>query len=278
MKKFLGISLVLFMLVSMLSLSSFAADPTFVWDFGEGTDIESHMGANSAANALTWEAKDFYHIFTAGGNDPFVSMDFSADDVSQIIWCKARVYNPGPATAIELFGHTDGRGLSGPECTHINITPNTNEWKTYIIDISKENMPTVNAYKDPQYAITEFYWQGTVDWIRLDPMWQEGNDGSDSGGSMVSGDQIWIDYIAFFSNEADAIAYKGTEELRLEAEAAAAAAAATPEETTAAAETVAPAETTAPKTTPAAQTADIAAIAVFAAVLAIGTAVVIKKR
>jgi hypothetical protein len=71
---------------------------------------------------------------------------------------------------------------------------------------------TVNAYKDPQYAITEPYWEGTVDWIRLDPMWQEGNDGNDAGGSMNDGDQIMIDYIAFFSSEEAAKAFRSEQD------------------------------------------------------------------
>ncbi len=275
MKKFISLSIVAIMLVSMLSIGAFAADPTILYDFGVGVDNESKMGTQSKAN-VEYEAKEFYEVFKATGTDPYVSLDAAtADDVSKVIWCKVRVYNPSEATAIELFGHTNGRGLTGSECTHINITPNTTEWKTYIIDISKENVPTVNAYKDPQYAIAEFYWEGTVDWIRLDPMWQEGDDGSDSGGSMDSGSEIWIDYIAFFSNEADAIAFKGDEELRLEAEAAAATTTEAAAETQQA-ETVAP-ETT-PETKPAAQTADLAAVVVLAAVISLGTAIIIKNN
>ena len=194
-----------------------AADPNapaLLWDFNSDEAISENMGANSNNGVSFWGEKDGdndYYVFVAGGNDPYVSVDLSADDVSDVVWAKARVKNSGPATAIELFGHTDGRGLTGSECTHINLATD-GEWHTYIIYIPDENVATVNAYKDPQYAITEPYWAGTVDWIRLDPMWREGDDGSDSGGSMESGDEIAIDYIAFFPTEDAAKAFRSEQD------------------------------------------------------------------
>ena len=188
-----------------------SSEPSLLWDFNEDELMSENMGANSNNAVSFWGEKDDagndYYLFVAGGNDPYVSVDLEAEDVSDVVWCKARVRNSGPATAIELFGHTDGRGLTGSECTHINLSTD-GQWHTYIIYIPDENVKTVNAYKDPQYAITEPYWAGTVDWIRLDPMWQEGNDGSDSGGSMSSGDEIAIDYIAFFPTEEAAKAFR----------------------------------------------------------------------
>ncbi|MHB1152309.1 MAG: hypothetical protein ACYCWE_12700 [Eubacteriales bacterium] len=276
MKNIIGLSVILCMLIAVFSMSAYAA-PTMLWEFGEGTGIEDNMGANGV-NVLTYEAESFYHIFTATGNDPFVSVDLSADDVSQVFWVKARVLNKSYATAIELFGHTDGRGLAGPECTHINILPNHDEWQTVIIYIPTSNVETVNNYKavDP---LTETYWAGTLDWIRLDAMWSEGDDGSDSGGSMVDGEQIYIDYIAFFATEADAIAYVGAEEQKVIDAAAAEAAAAAPAETAAAeaeAEVIAPAVVE--EAPAAAQTSDITSIAVIALVLSFGTAYIISKK
>ncbi len=273
MKKIIGLTVILSMLAAILSMSAYAA-PTMLWEFGEGTGIEDNMGANGV-NVLTYEAESFYHIFTATGNDPFVSVDYSADDVSQIFWVKARVLNKSYATAIELFGHTNGRGLAGPECTHINILPNSEEWQTVITYIPTANVETVNNYKavDP---LTETYWEGTVDWIRLDPMWSEGDDGSDSGGSMVDGEQIYIDYIAFFANEADAVAYMGAEEQAAAAPAEVPAEAAAEE---AAAEAPAVVEEAPAEAAPvAAQTSDIASIAVIAVVLSFGAAYISSKK
>ncbi|MDD4773550.1 MAG: hypothetical protein PHZ09_08075 [Eubacteriales bacterium] len=273
-KKIIGLAIILSMLTALLSVGVNAA-PTLLWDFGEGTDIEDNMGGKSAANVLTYEAESFYHIFTAQGNDPYVSVDYSMDDVSQVFWVKARVLNKSYATAIELFGATNGRGLAGPECTHIDILPNHDEWQTVIVNIPESNINTVNNYKavDP---ITETYWEGTLDWIRLDPMWSEGDDGSDSGGSMVDGEQIYIDYIAFFSSEADAIAYVGTQE-QAELDAAAAAAAAEAPEVAEPADE-APAETPVDVTPAAPQTSDVASLAFASLVIALGTGYIVSKK
>ena len=186
--------------------------PAILWDFNADGAMDANMGANSGANTLSWtadkdDAGNEYYTFTASGADPYVSVDLSAPDVSDVVWAKARVKNAGPATALELFGHTNDRGLTGSECTHIDVGTD-GEWHTYIVYIPDANVATVNAYKDPQYAITEPYWEGTVDWIRLDPMWQEGDDGNDAGGSMNDGDQIMIDYVAFFSSEEAAKAFR----------------------------------------------------------------------
>ncbi len=274
MKKIIGLTVILCMLTAVLAMSAYAA-PTLLWEFGTDTGIEDSMGGKSAANTLTYAAENFYHIFTATGGDPSVSVDLSVDDVSQVFWVKARVLNKSYATAIELFGATDGRSLAGPECTHINILPNSEEWQTVITYIPTSNVETVNAYKavDP---LTETYWAGTLDWIRLDPMWSEGDDGADSGGSMVDGEQIYIDYIAFFANEADAIAYVGSEEQAAAAPAEAPADAAAEE---AAAEAPAVVEEAPAEAAPvAAQTSDIASIAVVAVVLSFGAAYIASKK
>jgi len=278
MKKILGMIMITCMLVSMLVMGVSAAEPTILWDFGEDSDIESYM---SGAGSVTYYGEGDYHTFIATGGDPYVTVNMGADDVSSVVWAKARVKNPGPAQAIELFGATNGRGLAGPECTHIDIET-SEDWKSYIIYIPDENVRTVNAYKDPQHAITEPYWTGTVESIRLDPMWQEGDDGADSGGSMEVGDEIYIDYIAFFPTEADAIAFRAD----LDGAAAPVAEEVAPvvEEVPAVAEEeVAPAEVAPVAEAPAApvaapQTFDTALVVVVAMIIALGTAVVISKK
>jgi 3-oxoacyl-[acyl-carrier protein] reductase len=268
MKKLFSILVITCLLAAALSMSSFAAEPNLLWDFGEGSDIEDFM---DSANSLEWAAEGDYHVFTTAGGDPYVSMRTPVDDVSQIVWAKARVKNPGPAQAIELFGATNGRGLAGPECTHIDIQQD-NEWHTYIIYIPTENVRTVNAYKDPVHAITEPYWEGSVEFIRLDAMWQEGDDGADSGGSMNDGDQIMIDYIAFFATEEDAKAFR--EEAPAVVEEVAAPVAEAVEAP--AAEAAAPAPVTAPAVT-APQTSDATVIAAVVMLMAAAAIVVLKK-
>ena len=293
MKKFLGKLVLASMVLSMAAVAANAADPTILIDFKK--DSAPALGGHSKSGVDFYEEDDHYE-FIATSDDPYISMDdATADDAQDCVWVKIRVWNKSNATAVEFFGATDGRSLAGNECAHVNIEPNTDGWKTYIAYVPDANVQTVQAYKDQKYWISEFYWEGTVDWIRLDPMWQEGftEDGEtrDAGGSMESGDEIWFDYVAFFKTEEDAIAFRD-EDCTIQkganfatvahkkgegATTPAATEDTTPADTTPADTT--PADTTpAADETPAAQTADVAAIAVLASVLALGTAVVISKK
>ncbi len=189
--------------------SAGGAEPTILWDFNSDEALNDVM---SGANAVSYfgdtiDGVECYE-FLASGNDPYVSINISADSVDDVVWAKARVKNPSYSTAIELFGATNGRSLAGSECTHIDLKSEDEAWYTYLIYIPDENVRTVNAYKDPQYAITEPYWAGTVEFIRLDPLWREGDDGSDSGGNMEGGESVFIDYIAFFPTKEDALAFR----------------------------------------------------------------------
>ncbi len=279
MKKLFSVSIIICMLVSAMTFGVLANDPTptLLWDFGEDSDIEQYMGNKAPANTLIWEAEDFYHIFTATGNDPYVSIDLSVPDVNQIWWVKARVLNKSSATAIELFASTNGRSLTGSECTHINIKPNHDEWQTAIIYIPDSNVETVNNYKSVA-PLTETYWEGTVDWIRLDPMWKEGDDGSDSGGNMEYGEEIYIDYIAFFPTKEEAEAYMSPAE-----KAAAGDVASEPEQSVeepAVEETAdtATAEDVAEDATPAPYTADLISLTFAAVVFASGVTYELTKN
>ncbi|MGN1346852.1 MAG: hypothetical protein ACI4V1_08695 [Eubacteriales bacterium] len=209
MKKALTMLLAALMTASTMAIAASAADPTILWDFNSDEEIASIM---SGANSVSYFGDTIDDVecfeFIASGNDPYVTVNTPADSVDDVLWAKARVKNPSYATAIELFGATNGRGLTGSECTHIDIVPESDQWYTYLIYIPDENVRTVNAYKDPQYAITEPYWEGTVESIRLDPMWREGDDGSDAGGNMAGGENIYIDYIAFFPTKEDALAFR----------------------------------------------------------------------
>ncbi len=184
-----------------LTLAVSAADPTILWDFGEDEEMSEYITGDT--NVLFYGEEDYYS-FMASGGDPYLTINTPADDVSDVQWAKVRVMNPSPATAIELFGYTNGRSLSGPECTHINIESNSDEWKTYIINVFQSNMITANTFKGASLDTT--YWMGTVEGIRLDPMWINGD------GDMTAGDEIYIDYVAFFSSEEDAKAFRADQD------------------------------------------------------------------
>ena len=210
MKKALTLLLAGIMTASVMVLpTSAAAEPTLLWDFNSDEAMNDVLGG---ANAMaffgdTIDGVECYE-FLASGNDPYVPVNMSVDNVEDILWAKARVKNPSYATAIELFGATNGRALSGPECTHIDVKSEDEGWYTYIIYIPEENVRTANAYKNLTTPLEETYWEGTVEYIRLDAMWREGDDGSDSGGSMEGGESIYIDYIAFFPTKEDALAFR----------------------------------------------------------------------
>lgn len=259
-------------------------EPSILWNFGTDEEMSGIMGTPSALEYTSGsDGTTEYYEFTATGQDPNIVINSSASDVSDVTWVKARVKNvSGVATAIELFGSTNGRGLSGPECTHIDISTDTEEWQTVIVNIPESNVATANQYKGASLETT--YWEGFVSSIRLDPMWRAADDGTDAGGSMNEGDKIWIDYIAFFPTKEEAEAYEPAaapttaapaEETPAETDAPAAEA---PAETT---PTEAPAETApaSEKTAEAApQTFDFGVIAAIVSVISLGGIAISKKK
>ena len=175
--------------------TSCPAAPSILWDFNSKNTMNACMGRYSNHN-VSWKgekdaAGNEYYTFTATGGDPYVSIDLSSANASDVAWAKVRARNLSGADAIELFGHTGGKGLTGPECTHVDLEKDS-AWHTYIINVPQENVRTANAYKGA--SLTESCWKGKVDWIRLDPMWNESSESK-------NGDQIQIDYVAFFPTE-----------------------------------------------------------------------------
>ncbi len=171
--------------------------PTVLWDFNKDQNMNSCMGRYSR-HEITWKGErdtqgnDYYTFINSGaGSDPYVSIDLRADSVESVSWVKVRAKNLSSATAIELYGHTGGRNLTGASCVHVDLASDS-EWHTYLIYLPDENIRTANAYKGVH--LTETDWRGTVDWMRLDPMWNEGN-------TLKQDEQIQIDYVAFFSSK-----------------------------------------------------------------------------
>ncbi|MBR5700908.1 MAG: hypothetical protein IKX47_00465, partial [Oscillospiraceae bacterium] len=85
----------------------------------------------------------------------------------------------------------------GASCVQIDLEQDS-EWHTYLVNIPEANVSTANTYKGA--SLSETVWKGKVNWLRLDPVW-------DKDSSARSGDQIQIDYVAFFSTKAEAEAY-----------------------------------------------------------------------
>ena len=206
MKKKISVLLGALMIISLigtLSVGSFAADPSMLWDFG---DAEYKL---TSENVLSWEAKDGYMTFTASGPDPYVRVVQDVEDVNVLQWCKVRCKNNSKVAAIELFASTDGDGhsLAGPECTHINLYPDADNWRTYIVYLPNANIFTSTNIKGSE--IDAWNWQGKSDFIRLDPMWNEGD------GATEDGDNIDIDYIAFFPDKASAVSFRADQDYKI---------------------------------------------------------------
>ena len=176
------------------------AVPTLLWNFGEDTESFKLRDENH-----TYEIKEDSAVFTASGSDPYVYIDTGIEDVETIKWVKIRIKNPSPSIAVEMFAATEGDNfsLAGPECTHIDILPNVDEYISYIAYLPNANIYTVREHKGDENveAITEWNWKGECRFIRLDPMWKA------TSGEMSDGDTVEIDYVAFFDSKEAALAY-----------------------------------------------------------------------
>lgn len=267
-KNFLFASL---LIASVLATAVSAADPTILWDFTADEAISESMSNATQVeySGTTVDGVECYN-FVATDADPHVNINIGTDSVDDVVWCKVRAKNACGAGAIELFGATNGRSLAGSECTHVDLSSDTDNWYTYLIYIPTENVRTVNAYKQEKYHITDPYWEGTVEYIRLDPMWKEGDDGNDAGGSMTADENIYIDYVAFFSNQEDAFAFRADQD-NYAFEDQAPVVETEPE-------TVAAPEADATETVAAPQTFDVAVVATIAATVSAAGYAISKKR
>ena len=176
--------------------------PTLLWDFNSDNAMNASMG-KYRKNLVTYvgekdsDGNDFY-TFTATGGDPFVSVDTPVDSVDNIQWVKVRARNLSGAKALEFYSCTDGNNnVRGASCTQIALRQDT-AWHEYLINIPAENVRTANAYKGANLSST--IWTGKINWIRLDVM----ENNLSSGGGVAAGDQIQIDYVAFFPDKTSA--------------------------------------------------------------------------
>ncbi|MBO4787561.1 MAG: S-layer homology domain-containing protein [Lachnospiraceae bacterium] len=189
---------------ALLIYSTDAAEPTMLWDFNSNEAMSASMGGKKAriSYAGGTDGTNDYYAFTATGSDPYVSIDnAAASSVDNIQWVKVRAKNLSGSDSIELFACINNNSnVSGNTCTHIDLEQDT-DWHEYIINIPAENVKTANTYKGANLKSTA--WNGKINWIRLDPM-----ENNSSDNAVGSGDQILIDYVAFFPDEDSAKAYR----------------------------------------------------------------------
>ena len=179
------------------SLSAQEPLPNMLWDFGEDRAMDERMGITGffQNNQIAWsgwnhENHDSY-IFEASGNDPYVAVYDHAESVDDIRYLKFAAKNLNGASYLQLFA-SPKNGWIGPTNIKIPLYQDT-EWHEYVVDLTKQ----------PGYS--EANWKGALTWFRLDPM-----DGNTNNGS-----RILIDYMAFFSSEGSARAYRSGEDGRV---------------------------------------------------------------
>ena len=152
---------------------------------------------------MSFELKGDYATFNASGDDPYGYMDVVVNDVNNIQWAKFRVKNTSAVKAIELYAITDGRGYDGNDCTHLYLYPDTDNWYTYLVYLPNSNIYAATNVKES--PLDSWYWRGECKEMRLDAMWNSGNGGT-------TNESIDSDYIAFFSNKADAEAFRAEQD------------------------------------------------------------------
>ena len=181
------------------TLSAEAPLPNMLWDFGADMAMDDRMSISSYWNAsgVAWsgwnhEGHDSY-IFEAGNNDPYVSVADHAESVDNIRYLKFAAKNLNGASNLQLFASSDNNYI-GPSNIKIPLYQDT-AWHEYVVDLTKQ----------PGYSAAN--WKGPLTYFRLDPM----------EGSTANGSRIIIDYMAFFSSEGSAQAFRSQTDGRVAA-------------------------------------------------------------
>ena len=167
-----------------------APTPNLLWDFNKDNAMNSHMGSNWSHQVSYTGGKngsDDYYTFTASGSDPYVSMDTPMSSASDVKWVKIRARNSSSTKTMQLFASVGSAGKNIGN-TRFDIPIATDgAWHEYVVEITNAN------------------WKDNIQWLRLDPL-----DGCRSG------DKIDIDYVAFFSDELSAKAFRSESEVHTE--------------------------------------------------------------
>ena len=172
--------------------------PSVLWDFNADNAMNSYMSGGAGRNLIDFTGGsdgvgNNYYTFTAKGNDPFVYIDTPAD-ASALQWVKIRAKNLSSTAEMELFANPGG--ITGDHCVRFPIKARKDPkeeavWNDYVIHIPTQSMKTTGK--------NESGWKGALRGLRLDPL-----QGSKNG------DQILIDYIAFFPDEKSARAFRSS--------------------------------------------------------------------
>jgi len=170
-------------------------EPAILCDFNSDLAMDAYMGGHGKGSLDITGEKDSagndYYSFTATGFSPRVSLDnVSANRLSEIQWVKMRVRNVTGVSQIRfLFGFSDSNTASGSSDAYLTLEQDT-EWHEYLFNYRTLNANT--GHGNPGWSTV------SPKWMRLEPM---------LASEVKPGDQIQIDYIAFFPDEASVNSY-----------------------------------------------------------------------
>ena len=173
------------------------------------------LASVAALPAFSAEEFSYAHI-VAGGNDPYGTLNFSAEgkntsiDPDVVKWAviKYRTVTETDSTGVQLIGQFY---ISPAVEPFVPIKYNhTRQWETLVVDLTSVSEKTAlpSAWNSAKYSD-----KTTVRFVPLESNRDaEAQDGENDVARVQEGDSIDIAFIAFFDNEEDANAYDGTQD------------------------------------------------------------------
>ena len=219
--RLLSVFLAMAVLVSMFSVATVsAAEPGYVYDFYYEADFNTVYPVTGLSECnVTWEdhaikivAENVSEI-----GDPNFYIDSIVDaemEAADYPFVAVNLKNLTDCTEFEGHFSTDLHTISGSTVFHFDIDPNMTEFKTYVFDMTKANVESVNRINGPEGISAQegatnnlvpemeegaSFWEGTVQRIRLDSAYREGRSGM-----AVDGDTVYVAWMAFFATEEEA--------------------------------------------------------------------------
>ncbi|MBQ9922864.1 MAG: S-layer homology domain-containing protein [Clostridia bacterium] len=126
-------------------------------------------------------------------------VNFDADTYP---WIKMRIRNLSDAEVFEMHFACTGTNqkITAESCTHFPISARDEDFKEYVFNVKDYNVKSMQVNG---FDLKESVWDGNVSIVRYDCMWL-----AEPSGQMPTGSQMYIDYIAFLSDEETAKAYQ----------------------------------------------------------------------
>ncbi|NLK38855.1 MAG: hypothetical protein GX303_01220 [Clostridiales bacterium] len=203
---FISLACVLILSLALIPISTFAAAPTadHVIDFSKESVVNSLTNITRAAFLHdTDELSTGSLNIMATGNDPYAILNtktmFSSTggiDGNQYQWIVVNIKNLSNADYFELHYAIDDGSFTKATTTQFPIDKNSDTWKTYIAHLPTANLEGAARANMFTKARPSTWKTGKITSLRLDAMY------SPSGIGL--GDEMFIEYIAFYPTKAAA--------------------------------------------------------------------------